>query len=418
MRRKKKLTAKSVNALKAESKKYRVWDTEISMFFVRVSPEGRKAYALAYRHAGQAKEYTIGVHGNITPDFAREEAKRLSGRVASGIDIQETKKVEKRKATVAKYKTLGEFIKKKYQPWVKSELKTGKESIRTLEVDFGYLYSRKLLDITPWVIESWTRDAKARGLAAATVNRRVTVIKAVLSKAVEWGVINESPLRGMKRQQIDSTKKVRYLSDDEEKSLRNALDEREKQQREKRTSYNKWRAARHLDPFPDLAQPFTDYLKPLVLVAHNTGMRRGELFNLLWEDVDLKGKRLTVAGAGAKTGGTRHLPLNDEAFSTLVAWRNQTESKEYVFTSEKTGGRMDNISSSWASLIKDAGLKSFRFHDLRHSFASKLVMAGVDLNTVRELLGHTTIEMTLRYAHLAPEHKAAAVAMLNKRTKG
>ena len=98
----------------------------------------------------------------------------------------------------------------------------------------------------------------------------------------------------------------------------------------------------------------------------------------------------------------------------MIAWRNQTKEKILVFPSPKTGETFNNISTAWKKLISDSGVTNFRFHDLRHHFASQLVMAGVDINTVRELLGHQDIATTLRYAHLAPEHKAAAVAMLNK----
>jgi integrase len=141
-------------------------------------------------------------------------------------------------------------------------------------------------------------------------------------------------------------------------------------------------------------------------------MRRGELFHLKWSDVDFSRKILTVQGATAKSRKTRHIPLSLEAFDVLNRFNSQSQGNELVFPDDE-GGLLTTIYSLWQNLMKDARIENFRFHDCRHDFASQLVMKGVDLNTVRELLGHRTIEMTLRYAHLAPEKLAAAIAMLD-----
>lgn len=158
--------------------------------------------------------------------------------------------------------------------------------------------------------------------------------------------------------------------------------------------------------------PFVDHIRPLVLLAVNTGMRRGELFNLTWDDVNLTRASLTVRGGGAKSGQTRHIPLNDEAVTILRGWWGLTETGAGLVFPSRDGGRLDNINSAWAGVLKRADITGFRFHDLRHTFASWLVMAGTDLYVVRDLLGHASIQQTERYAHLAPEVKARAVAGL------
>jgi integrase len=148
----------------------------------------------------------------------------------------------------------------------------------------------------------------------------------------------------------------------------------------------------------------------MVLLSLNTGLRQGELFGLAWDAVNLERTHLTIHGHNAKSGRTRHIPLNAEALETLKLWRGE-DTEGLVFAS-KDGKTFDSVRKAWGGVLQAAGIERFRWHDMRHHFASRLVMAGVDLNTVRELLGHSDITMTLRYAHLAPEHKAAAVARL------
>jgi integrase len=190
------------------------------------------------------------------------------------------------------------------------------------------------------------------------------------------------------------------------------LAERDDTRRTARVSANEWRRERGYEPWPEYAT-YTDYVTPLVLVALNTGLRRGELLQLRWRDVDLARKDLTVRGEGAKTGQTRHVPMNTEITDVLKKWRPADADAEWcVFSGGSTTTPLTEARKAWAVVLKKAKIRVFRFHDLRHTFASKLVMAGVDLNTVRELLGHRKISMTLRYAHLAPQHKADAVERL------
>lgn len=210
----------------------------------------------------------------------------------------------------------------------------------------------------------------------------------------------------------DENSVVRHLSREEEQRLRKALIERDEARHAARESGNAWRRERGYEPWPQYGS-YTDYLTPLVLGALNTGLRRGELLQLRWRDVDLTRKILTVRGEGAKTGQTRHVPLNTEATDVLAKWKPAVAEPEwFVFSGGAATTPLTEARKAWTRVITEAKVRSFRFHDLRHTFASKLVMAGVDLNTVRELLGHRKMSMTLRYAHLAPQHKADAVEKL------
>jgi integrase len=225
-------------------------------------------------------------------------------------------------------------------------------------------------------------------------------------------------LHDVKLIKADKTGRIRYLTSDEETRLRNALKARDDRRRVRRERANAWRHERGYAEWP---ADNPDHLTPIVLLALNSGLRKGEIFNLKWPDVDLTGAQLTIRGEGEmridgrKTGQTRYVPLNREALDVLTNWHEATtQHTGFVFSgrADSEDGRLDDIKKAWLPVVRAARLQAFRFHDLRHTFASKLVMRGVDLNTVRELLGHSDIKMPLRYAHLAAEHKAAAVAKL------
>lgn len=358
-------------------------------------------------------------------------ARQKSGEVASGNDVQAAKKAAKAEAERAKQdrekarkQTLRVFLDEHYEPWIREHRKPiAVLNLRQLRSEFASWLDKPMPTLTPWLVEKHRQQRLKAGTKPATLNRYIAGLKSILSKAVDWEIIDTHPLTKIKPLKLDSGRKVRYLSDAEENRLRKALTDRETRIRTGRTSANQWRAERGHEPLPDLsAVALVDHLQPIVLLAMNTGLRRGELFNLRWADVNLPGRMLTIQGETAKSGQTRHVPLNDEAHDVLTRWKQQAEdavdddqdiTDRYVFPAAD-GGRLDNIKKAFGKLLADADIERFRFHDLRHDFASKLVMRGCDLNTVRELLGHADLKMTLRYSHLAPEHKAAAVALLNK----
>ena len=149
-----------------------------------------------------------------------------------------------------------------------------------------------------------------------------------------------------------------------------------------------------------------------------TRLRQSEQFGLRWENVDFQTGIITVPRS--KHGEKRHVPMNDTAREILRSLPSRMKSA-YVFPSATGETPIDPcnfIARVFRKALNKAGVEDFRWHDLRHTFASRLVTAGVDLRTVQELLGHKTIMMTLRYSHLSPAHQLEAVQRLNPKPTG
>lgn len=402
---KEKLTAKLLGSLQVTGNEYEVHDTTVGGLFVRVTAAGAKSYVVTW---ARGRKKTLGRVGILTLDQARTEATQYLAEARShGEPLAVTQ--GRRGATLP---SLRDFIDDTYMPWFKAHHKGHEKTQHTLSNNFDPIMAQRLDAITGRDLEQIRTGWMQAGNKASTVNRKMGSISGVFSRAVEWEYIDTHPLAKLKQLKVDSKGVIRYLAADETKRLRDALDARQDEMRAERESANAWRTDRHKEPMPSLLElPFTDHLKPMVLVSLNTGMRRGELFDLKWSAVNFDTKTITVAGATTKTSDTRHIPMNKETIGVLEAWKKQVSESPYVFPGQG-GGRFEDVKSAWLKLLERAQIDGFRWHDMRHDFASRLVMAGVPLNTVRDLLGHADIKMTLRYAHLAPGTKAAAVELI------
>jgi integrase len=344
---------------------------------------------------------TLAKVDTLSPEEARDRCQRVLGNVAHGRHPLH--------GLDGMGPTLGQFIAETYEPWARaSRPRTAANTLEKLQRLFGSWFSEPLTAITLERIESWKARRFRQDVAATTVLRDLFTLSSVLSRAVKVGKLSENLIRRADKPRIDRRPKVRFLDDAEETRLRDALSARDREFLQMRQAYNVRRQERGEDPLPVPAH-FYDHLTPAVLLSMNTGLRRGELLKLQWSSIDLGRRWLTVEGGTSKTRQTRHVPLNDEAISLLNHWREQSVGGEHVFA-VSTG-----FKTAWGKLLKRADITRFRWHDLRHHFASRLVQRGVPLNTVRDLLGHSSVAMSLRYAHLAPDQRREAVSRLNTR---
>lgn len=398
-----KLTQTFINSLEAPSKGYWINDESMSGLRLYVGSSGIKTYYLTYKNIkGKKDSFKIGNERLFTPIQAREAAKKfLSEMAVAGTDIKRERKKENKPT-----------VKELCDAYIAAG---GSKFTDVMARSLTEFLDHAAEEITPIEIETWrTNEKKRTGNKDASLNKKVCSLKSILNFSADRGLIAANPLAKVKKlKEVDSKKKIRYLSVDERPRFMAALDKYDKEQREMRRRTRLHAKGKNLPSMEGWT--FANYFKPLIIVALNTGIRRHALLSLRWEDVDLVHGNITLRAETAKSKKEDIIPINTTAKTTLEAWKKQRldESTPLVFPSPQNGGVMHDCNSSFAWLLKEADIKNFRFHDMRHDFASRLVMVGVDLNTVRELMTHSDIKMTLRYAHLAPEKKKEAVERIN-----
>jgi integrase len=219
---------------------------------------------------------------------------------------------------------------------------------------------------------------RAADVSAFTVANELGVLRHMLRLGKRWGYLDAVP-------DIDMPKKpegrTRYLDENE--------------------------IARLLDACAYSRNP---YLAAIVTVALNTGMRKAEILGLEWERVDLSTSRITLYRT--KSGKPRGVPLNGAVYDALVALEPDAARRQGRVFARCDGGAWGQVRTAFATALKRGGIEAFRFHDLRHTAASHMVMRGASLKDVQEVLGHADFKMTLRYAHLSPAHLRSAVERL------
>ena len=234
----------------------------------------------------------------------------------------------------------------------------------------------ELREITPLMIQKFRAWRLKAGNSKSTANRYLALLKRMFFIAIGEGYAEENPVKKVKFFSEKDTLKERILTEDEEARL---------------------------------MQTCSDALRPILVTALNTGMRRGEILNLTWSQVDFKTRRIRVEKT--KSGGVRHIPIND----VLLCELHQLEGNEpgFLFFNPETMKPYVDLKKGFKAACRRASIKGMRFHDLRHTFATRLVERGVDLITVKELLGHSSVRITERYTHSNQDRKREAVELLS-----
>jgi integrase len=369
-----KLTKRSVDSFEVRPKSYFEWDSEIKGFGVRIMPSGSKTYQVQYRKGGgRTRRASIGRHGNITAEQARNRAKEIMGEVSKGENPVEEIAQHRRAPTVAA------LCERFFEEHAKERCKSSTQGEYRRAIDLFIkpaIGSFKIVDVERKDIAELHHKFRDKPYQA---NRTLGVLSKMFNLAEIWGLRPDgsNPCRHVLKYR--EQKRERYLSQVELQRLGMALTEAEHDSTE------------------------TSHVVAAFRLLILTGCRLGEIQTLRWSYISDRGMELPDSKTGA-----RLIPLPQAARAILSALPRRPDNP-YVIIGKQPGGYATDMQKPWRRIRKRAGLCDVRIHDLRHTYASNAVSSGMPIQMVGRLLGHTQIQTTMRYAHLAddPVRRAA-----------
>ncbi|MDE0436537.1 MAG: tyrosine-type recombinase/integrase [Bryobacterales bacterium] len=368
-----KLTRRAVEALKANGADTVYWDGELTGFGVRVRKSGRKNYVLQTRVRGKLCWFTIGQHGRITPDEARVAALEILAQTKKGIDPRDANAKRKAEPVMTELgrRFLEEYVPTHCKPSTQGEYRRSVELF--IDPAIGEM---RIAEVERKDIAKLHFDLREKPYQA---NRTLGVLSKMFSLAEIWGLRPDgsNPCRHVKR--YKENKRERFLSPEETERLGEVLREAESE------------------------MPSAVAALRLLLL---TGCRLSEIQFLRWEHV----KHDCIELPDAKTGG-RIVPLGPEARAVLTDLPRE-DGNPWVIRGKLPGSHITDLQRPWRRIRARAELEDVRIHDLRHSYASRALALGESLTMIGKLLGHTQVQTTARYAHLARDSIQNAAARI------
>lgn len=366
-----KLNKRLIDSTAATDKDVVIWDESLTGFGLRAKPSGAKSFIVQYRNKnGRSRRLSIGQAGKLTLDQARKAAKRVLGEVADGKDPAEERQMARRGESVEQLCDL--YMKDHCANRCKASTIAAHEWLmkRFIRPKLG---NRKLLELRPADIAKLHADLQDTPYNA---NRVLGLLRAMLNCAERWEMIPRGANPAAHIKPFPEKKRERYLSQEELDDLMAVLTDGE------------------ADGSIDL------YIATAIRLLIFTGCRLGEILTLEWASVDLEKGRLVIEKHKTDQHGAKIIPLNAPA-QELLGNLPREDGNPYVIVGEVPGKHLINLQKPWRRIRALAGLDDVRIHDLRHSFASFAVGAGLSLPIIGGLLGHKSVQTTARYAHLA-----------------
>ena len=377
------LSKKSVDALTARAREYMLWDHDIKGFGVRVHPSGRKVYLVKYRHRGRAIKKTIGPHGVIPLAAARARAAEIITAARTGRDLTGHVLPGGGDGTVTMRTLVRRFLDE-YVPVHCKPSSAHSYEIAIRRHVLPRLGNRGVADVTRGDVAALHHQMRDTPYAA---NRTLGILSAMFTTAELWGLRPQgsNPCRYVKR--FREKARERFLSDEEYRRLGAALREAEN------------------------SGTVSDSAIAAIRLLMLTGCRLSEIMTLRWENVAPESEELRLPDS--KTGA-RVVHLGAPAVAVLRGIARE-EGNPWVITGRRPGTRLASLHFPWGRIRKRAGLDDVRLHDLRHSFASGGLLVGEGLPMIGKLLGHSQVQTTARYAHLADDPVKAAANRISGR---